>query len=190
MFVIVSIVQIFFQKFLQVSNSYLHLIRLRTNDSIYNDVIRYSLVETYYCRDKVYPARCLFLKYVRYNRHQNMATPAMAIKAAIAKAAFAILPFSIETELRLKYFMYTILIEVWGLSFVVSRSLLVSKPLQRKLPIRRINLLSIIATFIYHNFRDNVIMISQFLHLSFKINRYYSVYNTGKWIVEFQNFQS
>lgn len=41
-----------------------------------------------------------------------MATPAMAIKAAIAKAAFAILPFSIETELRLKYFMYTILIEV------------------------------------------------------------------------------
>lgn len=102
----------FFRNFLQVSNSYLHLIRLRTNDSIYNDVIRYSLVETYYCRDKVYPARCLFLKYVRYNRHQNMATPAMAIKAAIAKAAFAILPFSIETELRLKYFMYTILIEV------------------------------------------------------------------------------
>lgn len=45
---------------------------------------------------------------------------------------------------------------------MVSRSLLVSKPLQRKLPIRRINLLSIIATFIYHNFRDNVIMISQF----------------------------
>lgn len=41
-----------------------------------------------------------------------MATAGMAIKAAIAKAAFTILPFSIETELRLKYFMYTILIEV------------------------------------------------------------------------------
>lgn len=80
-------------------------------------------LRSYYCRDKVYPAQCLFSscsKYVRYNRHQNIATPGMAIKAAIAKAAFTILPFSIETELRLKYFMYTILIEVWGLSFVLS----------------------------------------------------------------------
>lgn len=58
-----------------------------------------------------------------------MGTAAMAIKAAIAKAAFTILPFSIETELRLKYFMYTILIEVWGLSFVVSLAVYSSKPL-------------------------------------------------------------
>lgn len=50
-----------------------------------------------------------------------MATAAMAIKAAIAKAAFTILSFSIETELRLKYFMYTILIEVWGLSWYLSQ---------------------------------------------------------------------
>lgn len=77
-----------------------------------------------------------------------MATPAIAIKAAIAKAAFTILPFSIETELRLKYFMYTILIEVWGLSFLVSLAVYSSKPLQRKLRIRQINLLSIIATYI------------------------------------------
>lgn len=90
---------------------YLHLIRLRTNDSIYNRCysdIRW--LRSYYCRDKVYPAPCLFSscsKYVRYNRHQNMATPGMAIKAAIAKAAFTILPFSIETELRLKYTLCT-----------------------------------------------------------------------------------
>lgn len=107
-----------------------------------------------------------------------MATAAMAIKAAIAKAAFTILPFSIETELRLKYFMYTILIEVWGLSFVVSLAVYSSKPLQRKLR-RQINLLSIIATFIYHNFRDTYItMISRFaiLHLLFKINHYIYIY--------------
>lgn len=67
-------------------------------------------LRSYYCRNKVYPAPCLFSscsKYVRYNRHQNMATPGMAIKAAIAKAAFTILPFSIETELRLKYTLCT-----------------------------------------------------------------------------------